>query len=114
MAMAGSVVTRDMKYNEIYAGSPAVSISHKIGFQFTERSIGEKMDAMRTYLEQYGSGDIRLVDHESQIDFSDPWSYFNVHERRYKKTGSEAEIGFMKFLLPEKAKFIPYEAIPTT
>lgn len=29
MAMVGSVVTKDMKFNQIYAGTPAVSISQK-------------------------------------------------------------------------------------
>ncbi len=109
MAMAGSVVTKDMKYNEIYAGSPAKSISDKVGHQFVERSLDEKMEMMRTYLQSFGNDDqILLVDKEADIHFDDDKTYFNIADRKYKKTGSDIEISFMKFLLPAKAKFVPY------
>jgi acetyltransferase-like isoleucine patch superfamily enzyme len=109
MAMAGSVITKDMKFNEIYAGSPAKSISDKVGFQFNTVSVEEKMRTMQTYLNEFGNHEqLILVDDESKIDFSNDVSYFNVANRMYKKTGSDIEIGFMKFLLPAKAKFVPY------
>ena len=41
MALVGSVVIKDMKYNTIYSGSPAKAISDKIGFQFDEVTIEE-------------------------------------------------------------------------
>ncbi|MFN6083080.1 MAG: acyltransferase, partial [Bacteroidota bacterium] len=50
MAMVGSVVTKDMEYNQIYAGSPAKSISDKIGFQFKEVTVEEKLVKMMGYL----------------------------------------------------------------
>ncbi|MFN5544689.1 MAG: acyltransferase, partial [Bacteroidota bacterium] len=50
MAMVGSVVTKDMEYNQIYAGSPAKSISDKIGFQFKEVTVEEKLAKMIGYL----------------------------------------------------------------
>ena len=34
-------------------------------------------------------------------------TYFNVENRTYNKLLTTEEINFMKFLLPEKAKFIP-------
>ena len=35
-------------------------------------------------------------------------SYFIISSRTYTKRRTPEEIGFMKFLLPEKAKFVPY------
>ena len=110
MIGARSVVTKDMNYNEIYAGSPAKSISDKIGFQFKEVSISEKMDKMKKYLSQWNSNakNIKIIEDISEIDLNNSkTSYFNVSDRTYTKTGSDLEIEFMKFLLPAKAKFIP-------
>lgn len=110
MAMVGSVVTKDMNYNEIYAGSPAKSISDKIGFQFKEVSVSEKFQKMRAYLQQWNPNarSIEIVSDVSEIDFSkSDISFFNVSDRTYTKRNSEEEIAFMKFLLPAKAKFTP-------
>ena len=109
MAMVGSVITKDMSYNEIYAGSPAKSISDKIGFQFKEVTIDEKYQKMVQYLNEWNpnSKKIKIVTSDNEIDFDDSLSYFNVANRTYKKTLSEEEVLFMKLLLPEKAKFIP-------
>lgn len=110
MAMVGSVVTKNMNYNEIYAGSPAKSISDKIGFQFKEASVEDKLIKMKSYLEEW-NGDktkIAIVEDYDQIDnFDNDVSYFNVSDRTYTKTQSDSEISFMKFLLPAKAKFVP-------
>jgi len=109
MAMVGSVITRDMKYNRIYGGSPAQDLSEKIGFQFKEVSIAQKMEKMRFYLQESGisAQKIRIV--ETILDFQDDdCSYFAVDTRQYLKKGSEAEIAFMKYLLPDKAKFVPF------
>ena len=110
MAMAGSVITKDMKYNEIYAGSPAKSISEKIGFQFIEKSIDEKMAIMNDYLNCWdGNHDvIKIVENDNQIDFENKEiSFFNLSKRTYTKRGTNDEISFMKYLLPAKAKFTP-------
>lgn len=110
MAMAGSVITKDMKYNEIYAGSPAKSISDKIGFQFNEVSLEDKMLKMKDYLLEWGGDEetIKIVSNESEINSKNKTiSYFNVADRTYTKRNSKEEIRFMKFLLPSKAKFIP-------
>lgn len=110
MAMAGSVVTKDMKYNQIYAGSPAKSISDKIGFQFKDVSLDEKILKMQNYLKEW-RGDlnfIKIVSSASDIVFdNDNISYFNISNRTYTKRKSKEEISFMKFLLPSRAKFIP-------
>ncbi|MBC7641046.1 MAG: hypothetical protein H7174_01710 [Flavobacterium sp.] len=111
MAMVGSVVTKNMNYNQIYAGSPAKSISDKIGFQFKEISLEDKFIKMKEYLKEWNinSKTIQLVTNVEEIDFNlDNISYFNVSDRTYTKTGSIEEVSFMKFLLPSRAKFTPF------
>jgi len=110
MAMVGSVVTKDMNYNEIYAGSPAKSISDKIGVQFNEVTIQEKLIKMNSYINEWNPkvNNIKIISDFSEINSdSDSISYFNVSDRTYTKTGSDEEISFMKFLLPARGKFIP-------
>lgn len=110
MAMAGSVITKDMKKNEIYAGSPAKSISDKIGLQFKDVSIQDKLIKMNLYLKEWNSSSnsIRIVSNISEIDFSsENVTYFNVSDRTYSKRGTSDEISFMKYLLPAKGKFTP-------
>lgn len=110
MAMVGSVITKDMKYNEIYAGSPAKSISDKIGFQFKEVSCQDKLTKMNLYLNDwnYNCKSIKIVSDISEIDFNqEEVTYFNVQDRTYLKRGTDEEISFMKYLLPARAKFTP-------
>jgi acetyltransferase-like isoleucine patch superfamily enzyme len=114
LALAGSVVTRDMRYNEIYAGSPAKSISDKVGFQFIEKSIDEKFILMFNYLKEFqnsikANANIKIVRDISEVNFYDGNSYFDVSTRKYKKQSTDVEIEFMKYLLPAKAKFIPFQ-----
>lgn len=109
MALAGSVVTKDMAFNTIYAGNPAENISDKIGLQFQERQIEDKLKQMYELLEQW-TGDksqIRLVNDKDEMNLDDEFIYFNVKDRTYTKKRSASEIDFMKFLLPEKAKYTP-------
>ena len=48
----------------------------------------------------------------SEIDFNNlNVTFFNVETRQYTKRRSDEEIAFMKFLLPDKAKFTPYDSI---
>jgi len=109
MAMVGSVVTRDMEYNTIYAGSPAKEISGKIGNQFDNVSIESKRLMLLMHLKESGcdDGSILIVDSPSDIGH-DELSYFILETRTYVKRGTANEVNFMKYLLPEKAKFTPY------
>jgi acetyltransferase-like isoleucine patch superfamily enzyme len=109
MALVGSVITKDMKYNHIYGGSPAKDLTEKIQRQFGEVSIDEKYEKMLSYLKNFEDTEkIKVVLDESQISFDDDISYFNVSNRKYTKKLSDTEIKFMKYLLPTKGKFIPY------
>ncbi|MFA5299797.1 MAG: hypothetical protein WC389_16550 [Lutibacter sp.] len=109
MAMVGSVVTKDMEFNTIYAGSPAKSISEKIGFQFNEVSLETKMEKITHYLNEslVNKGKIKFVTEKDDMVFDNDITYFNISDRTYTKKRNDEEIAFMKFLLPEKAKFIP-------
>lgn len=113
MAMVGSVITKNMDFNQIYAGSPAKSISDKIGFQFIEVSLEDKIKKMKEYLNEFEnkyfkSHNIKIVESPELVNYNDEFSYFDVSSRRYKKMLSVSEVAFMKFLLPAKAKFIPF------
>ncbi len=111
MAMVGSVVTKDMDYNSIYAGSPAKLISDKIGYQFVDVTVEDKFQKMLNYLREssLNSDRIKIVKMKEEINFDDSISYFNVADRRYTKKRNKEEISFMEYLLPDKAKFVPYE-----
>ena len=110
MALVGSVITKDMEYNTIYAGSPAKALSDKIGPQFIEVTIEEKLQKMENYLNvsKIDKNSIKIIASDSEINISDNISYFNVTNRKYTKKSSDTEIQFMRFLLPDKAKFTPY------
>ena len=109
-AMAGTVINKYMAYNEIYAGSPAKSISEKVGFQFLEVNMQTKFDRINEYLKEFNpnSKSIKIVNYHSEISDNDDISYFIVSTRTYIKRGTNEEIDFMKFLLPAKAKFTPH------
>jgi acetyltransferase-like isoleucine patch superfamily enzyme len=108
MALGGSVVTKDMAYNTIYAGCPAKEMTEKLGYQFAEVPLAAKMEALCQHLAESGiaAATLRLVEGPDDVK-DDGLSYFIVSQRQYTKRGTEAEIAFMKYLLPEKAKFVP-------
>jgi acetyltransferase-like isoleucine patch superfamily enzyme len=109
MAMLGSVVTSDMAYNTIYAGVPARPVTDALGQQFMTVPIDQKMQQMHQHLQNSGVNPqtIRIV--ESLADCkADGKTYFAVADRQYIKQNTPEEIAFMRYLLPEKAKFTPY------
>ncbi len=113
MAMVGSVITRDMEENHIYGGSPAKDLSDKLGFQFEERKLEDKMNMMQIKLDEFftsydakNRNQIQIVDNFDRY-LDDNITYFNVFSRSYTKRKSEIEIKFMNFLLP-LYKFIPH------
>lgn len=110
MALVGSVIVKDMKYNEIYSGVPAKSISSKVGFQFAEKTLEEKYQQFTNIFKEY-SGDKKNLHicktiEEAQVN-NEHCTYFILESRSYTKRKSAQEINFMKYLLPEKAKFTP-------
>lgn len=112
MLLVGGLATRDMKYNHTYAGSPAVDVTDKIGPQFGKPlSCEEKEKRFEQYINDYKKtgenvGFIRYCCEFSKKS-DDRYSWFNLASREYIPTHSPEEFRFMKFLLYEKAKFIP-------
>lgn len=114
MVLAGSVVLHDLMENRIYAGAPATDITHKIGPQFDEVSTETKLAKMKKHLEDFLAGLGSPPGHGIAVvseypEKPDPGkTYFNVADRTYTKRNTEMEHRFMNYLLPEKAKFIPF------
>ena len=93
MAMVGSVVTRDMEYNNIY-----VSADEKLNrLQKLIRSFEEKYPQFKN--------EIKGITHTDEQ--SDNYTWFNVSNRTYNKRYEEAEILFLKENVP-LIKFTPF------
>jgi acetyltransferase-like isoleucine patch superfamily enzyme len=107
MAMAGSVVTKNMEKNAIYAGTPAKKMV-EWGNQFEDVSFETKYNKMINLYHVFGSPkNIKIVMDRSEIK-NDEVTYFIIKERSYTKKLSNEEINFMKFLLPD-IKFTPLQ-----
>lgn len=111
MAMLGSLITKDMEQDRVYAGSPARDMTDKLGAQFEYRSVENRIahflklrDDFFASHPHHSTKDIG-VSAEGQL-IVDGKTVFDVVTRRYTKCRSAAEVAFMKFLLP-KAKFLP-------
>lgn len=113
MAMLGSVVTKDMALNRVYGGSPAKDITDKVGPQFKELSIDEKIKRVQAHISLY-------LDHNSKVDrerfrvvdklptvLETDVTYFDVSSRSYTKTRAEDEVALCRWLFPYRAKFKP-------
>lgn len=111
MALVGSVVTSNMAFNTIYAGCPAAEISSKIGPQFQPIPIEEKLRRLEQHLLNSGVDRtrLRIVTTPEEIA-ADGCTYFILSTRTYTKRSTPEEIGFMKYLLPERGKFTPHPA----
>jgi acetyltransferase-like isoleucine patch superfamily enzyme len=119
MLMVGGVITKDMEENCIYAGVPAKNITDKLGHQFSEFPLVDKMKQFNQlyydYLEINGLGKddfpITVIDSIVNFVFDDTQQHipvFFIKERLYQPVRSLIEYKFMKYLLYDKAKFNPY------
>ena len=110
MALAGSVVTRDMLPNHVYGGVPAVDLTDRIGGQFEERSVGAKAAKLRELIDAFTTrhpeyaGELLVV--TSPDGIRPGVCCFDVSRRVYTKTYSEAEVAFLKAHVP-LVKFTP-------
>jgi acetyltransferase-like isoleucine patch superfamily enzyme len=104
MALVGSVITKDMKYNRIYGGSPAKDLTDKIKPQFSEITIEKKREIMKQFVLPEN---IKIIENEDEI-VENNISYFNIKNRKYTKRGTDEEYHFMKLLQNKLIKFIPY------
>jgi acetyltransferase-like isoleucine patch superfamily enzyme len=110
MAMVGSVVTKNMEHNRTYGGVPATDVTDKVGSQFGDVTVEQKVSKMIDYLQESGANKdvIRIITDNNDIR-DDRISYFNVTDRTYTKRLSNEEIKFINYLLPVRAKFTPLE-----
>lgn len=116
MLLAGSVLSKPTEENHIYAGIPAQDVTDKTGKQFSTaldyKKIFEKLNG---YLEEfyklnpkYQKLDQIKIEMEKPTSLDNKYSYFIAKDRKYTKRRADAEIAFINFLLPDKAKFLPY------
>ena len=109
MALVGSVVTKKMAANTIYAGCPAAEVSSRIGPQFQEISLEDKFQKLQMLLAESGVNPtrVRVVRRPEEVQDKSS-TYFIIATRTYTKRRSAEEIAFMQFLLPARAKFTPH------
>lgn len=117
MALVGSVVTKDMLPNHVYAGVPAKDITDKVGAQFSEVSLDEKYRNLMVKRQEFyymhpefAERAIMVVRSPAEAEQIDPeeFSIFNVATRRYNRRRTDEEFAFMRHLL-QLIKFFPME-----
>lgn len=110
MALAGSVITKDMAANHIYAGVPAADMTDRMGTQFVERTPEEKAAHLRQIIEDFDpDAPLCLQVVTSYPLLSKPGvTYFNVTDRTYTRTLSPIEVAFLKKHTP-LVKFTPHD-----
>ncbi|MBN1658069.1 MAG: hypothetical protein JXA93_06685 [Anaerolineae bacterium] len=115
MALVGSVVTKDMLPNHIYAGVPAADVTHKLGTQFEERTVEEKAAILQGLIAAFTAqhpeylGQLQVV--RSPEEVQEGVCCFDVSTRTYARTYSQAEVAFLKAHVP-LVKFTPAGAPP--
>lgn len=116
MALVGSVITKDMKANHIYGGSPAKDLTDKIGPQFENRTSSEKAKVLQNLIDEFEienpkfAGMLKIVYSESEMLKNTEKTYFNISNRTYTKKLNDAEVAFMKKNVP-LIKFIPHDEL---
>lgn len=117
MLLVGSVATHDMKENHVYGGVPAIDMTDKVGTQFKNESPEKRRNNFIKHYRDFLKIN-RLTDKQYQAILTDDLTgmgstpkltYFDIGKRTYKPSRSENEYKFMKYLLYDKAKFVPYE-----
>jgi acetyltransferase-like isoleucine patch superfamily enzyme len=111
MALVGSVITRDMEENHVYAGTPAKDITDKVGPQFEPVSVEKRVEVLlaerATFLARHPDLAASTIGVAADGDVVvQGETVFDVVRRTYNKRRSAGEVQFLKFLLP-RAKFIP-------
>lgn len=114
LAMLGSLITKDMKSNHVYAGAPARDVTDKIGKQFDATSTEYRKDYLVAKIEEFSKKynvdepwkKIDITDHITEKNAQSSKIIFDVKNRLYTKKYTKLENKLMRFLLPA-AKFIP-------
>lgn len=112
MLMVGGVAVRDMEDNHVYAGSPAKDMTEKFGPQFEPVSPADQQARFAAYLEEYrrlgAETDFVLVVPDPRALVADGrHTPFCLETREYLPRYTPEEFRFMRFLLYDRAKFVP-------
>lgn len=114
MLLVGGVITKDMEENHVYAGVPAKDITNQVGPQFKQVSLEEKIELFNQLYQQFlvennlTSNDFSiLVVDKIDVKSTERETIFCIKDRAYSPFRSENEYRFIKFMLYEKAKFLP-------
>ncbi|MEY3806779.1 MAG: hypothetical protein RIR69_1591 [Actinomycetota bacterium] len=111
MAMLGSVITRDMLPNRTYGGCPATDITDRVGPQFHNVSMWEKLERLKKLISDFENqypefvGKLVAVSDGNEIGVDDDRTYFDLGTRTYTKRFTEPEVLFLK--TNGVAKFVP-------
>jgi len=115
MALVGSVVTKDMLPNHIYAGVPAKDVSEKMGYQFEARTIHQKGEKLHELVTQFTAehpqftGQLKVIYTAEEVVGG--VCCFDISRRMYTKLYSPAEVAFLKSHVP-LVKFAPFGEPP--
>lgn len=115
MLLVGGVITKDMAENRVYAGSPAKDITNKVGYQFIEKPTKKKIDEFHSlYLsfiemkgitkDKYRATCVETLAGKISTKIE---TFFDITNRRYLPARSKYEYEFIKYMLYDKAKFLP-------
>ncbi len=113
LILPGSILTKNVSSNRVYAGNPAKDITDKIGEPWMIRSTDEKINIFEEYKNQYAKINPNwnekcvkcVVVLPTKLDSK--ITYFNVTTRQYTKRYSKEEVEFMTWLTSWKARFTP-------
>lgn len=112
MALAGSVTMKNMRANHIYAGTPSIDVSEKFGRQFDETTAKERYEAFAKLRKDFCASNGLSHTLFPEVTFEnvskEAISVFDVITRSYKPGRSDIEVKFIRSMLYEKAKWIPF------
>lgn len=113
MLMTGSVAVKDLEENRIYAGSPAADVTDRLGSQFRNVPLAERVDAfaeMIRVFSEHTKMDPKCFAIVEEFDLQrDPAvTQFLVRDRLYWPRRTDAEYQFIRYMLYEKAKWLPW------
>jgi len=110
MALVGSVVTREMLPNHVYAGVPAADVTEHMGPQFEPLSPAQKAmrleEILAKWLDQFPQWRDQIVVVEDPALRPNDVTWLDVSTRTYNKRHAAAEIAFLRDHIP-LVKFVP-------
>jgi acetyltransferase-like isoleucine patch superfamily enzyme len=112
LALLGSVITRDMEFNKVYGGNPAIDLTSKVGEPWKQTSLDEKVNSLNRHLNEYSKINSEFIRDSVFVSDSFPSepsgrTCYNVASREYIKTNSKEEYLLNSWLFPYRAKFKP-------